>query len=302
MSSAVLTPPPSDPADEAARPPVAPPAAGRPVRRVTRIGGGRRPLIDVPELWRYRELLAQLVWRDVSVRFKQTILGVGWAVAQPLATMLVFAVFLGRMGRLGDGVEAYPLFVMAGVLPWAFFSSGVANAGNSVAGSIAGLLTKVYFPRLILPIAAFGTPLVDLLIASSLLGGLMLWYGVTGASVLALPLVVALLALSAAGIGILLSALIVAQRDFRYLLNFGMQLWMFATPCIYLPPESIGPTAQRWLPLNPAYGPILNFRQAVLGGPLDWYSLGVSAAVGGAMLAVGLWYFRRVEKAFADVI
>jgi lipopolysaccharide transport system permease protein len=296
MSSAVLTEP-SDPTDET--PAVAPEP---PARRITRIGGRRRPLVDLPELWQFRELLVRLVWRDVSVRFKQTILGIGWAVAQPLATMLVFAVFLGRMGRLGDGVAAYPLFVMAGVLPWAFFSSGVANAGNSVVGS-AGLLTKVYFPRLILPLAAFGTPLVDLAIASTLLAGLMAWYGMApGASVLALPLVIGLLTLAAAGIGVLLSALIVAQRDFRYLLNFGMQLWMFATPCIYLPPESIGPTAQRWLPLNPAYGPILNFRQAVLGGPIDWYSLGVSAAVSGAILWVGLWYFRRVEKAFADVI
>jgi len=275
----------------------------RPPRPITRIG--RKPtwqIVDFPELWAARELLFQLARRDVSVRFKQTIFGLAWAVVPALSTMIVFTVFLGRLGNLSQGNEQYPLFVLAGTLPWAFFSSAVAAAGNSLLNN-QGLVTKIYFPRLILPLAAFGTPFVDLLIGMGLLVALMGYFGVLpGLGLIVLPVIIAALFLAAAGVGILLSSLIVAQRDFRFMLGLGLQLWMFATPCIYLQPDSYGEQAKAWLPLNPAYGPILAFRQSVLGGPIDWYSLGVSAAVGSVLLFVGLWYFRRTERSFADVI
>src|SRR5262249_20732468 len=163
-----------------------------------------------------------------------------------------------------------------GVLPWTFFANAVTAAGNSVVAN-ERLVTKVYFPRIIVPLAATGAPLFDLAIGTALLGGVMGWYGIgPGWGMLLLPILVALLFLAAAGAGIFLSALIVAQRDFKFVLNFGVQLWMFATPCIYLGRASLGPLARELLPLNPAFGVILNFRQAVLGGPLDWYALGVS--------------------------
>jgi len=280
-----------------------PPAAPRPVRPITRIGPKPRwQIVNVAELWASRELLLQLARRDVSVRFKQTILGVGWAIVPAVSTMLVFAVFLGRLGNLGQGNEAYALFVLAGTLPWAFFSSAVAAAGNSLLAN-HGLVTKVYFPRLILPLAGFGTPLVDLAIGCLLLVPMMIWFGVApSVNLVVLPLAVLGLALAAAGVGILLSALIVAQRDFRFLLGLGLQLWMFATPCIYLNPDTFSDTARTWLPLNPAYGPVLAFRAAVLGGPIDFGALGTSVAVGTVILFIGLWYFRRTERSFADVI
>ncbi len=282
---------------------VAPIIDDRPPRPITRIG--RKPtwqIVDFPELWAARELLFQLARRDVSVRFKQTIFGLAWAVVPALSTMIVFTVFLGRLGNLSQGNEQYSLFVLAGTLPWAFFSAAVAAAGNSLLNN-QGLVTKIYFPRLILPLAAFGTPFVDLLIGMGLLVALMGYFQVLpGIGLLVLPVIIAALFLAAAGVGILLSSLIVAQRDFRFMLGLGLQLWMFATPCIYLQPDSYGETAKAWLPLNPAYGPILAFRQSVLGGPIDWYSLGVSAAVGSVLLFVGLWYFRRTERSFADVI
>ena len=273
------------------------------VRPVTKIGlKPRWQLVDLTELWRYRELLLLLARRDVSVRYKQTILGLGWAFAQPLATMLVFAVFMGKMGGLGKDIEHYALFVFAGVLPWTFFSNSVAAGGQSVVAN-ERLVTKVYFPRVIVPLSALGAPLFDLGIASGLLTLMMIYYGVVPDwNCLLLPVIVLQLLIAASGIGMFLSALIVAQRDFRFLLSFGVQLWMFATPCIYLDANTFSPTAQTWLPLNPAYGPILNFRATTLGQPIDWYALAVSGVVGLASLVVGLWYFRRTERSFADFV
>lgn len=259
-------------------------------------------LVDLRELWRFRELLFFLTWRDIKVRYKQTALGVGWSLLQPVGTMLVFVLFLGRMGGLSQGVENYPLFVLAGILPWTFFANGLTAAGNSVLQN-ERLVTKVYFPRLLVPLSAIGATLFDFLIALGLFMLLFLFYPVSvGAQVLLAPVCLLLLLISALGVGTLLAALIVAQRDFRYVLNFAVQLWMFATPAIYLAPEALGPAAQTWLPLNPAHGLILNFRQSLLGGPPDLYALGVSGAVGVALLGLGAAYFRRVEKTFADVI
>lgn len=259
-------------------------------------------LPDLRELWRYRELLFFLALRDIKVRYKQTVLGVAWAVAQPLTTMAVFALFIGRLAGVANGVENYPLFVFAGMVAWTFFGNTVSNAANSVVAN-ERLVTRIYFPRLVIPLATVGVGIFDLVIASLLLAALMVAYGVApGWSVLMLPMVVLMLAVAAAGVGILLSALIVAQRDFRYVLTFGVQLWMFATPSLYLPAESLGPTAQTYLPLNPAYGLVVAFRQAALGTAIDWYAFGVSSAVGVLLMLVGMTYFRRAERGFADWI
>ncbi len=260
-------------------------------------------LVDWRELWRYHELLFFLTWRDVKVRYKQTVLGAAWAVLQPLATMLVFAVFLGRMAGVSNQIEHYSLFVFAGMLPWTFFSNALSSAGSSVVGN-QNLVTKVYFPRLIIPMSAVGAGLVDFAVAFGVLAAMMPFYRVApGWGFLLLPPIVLLLVIAALGVGTLLAALTVAYRDFRYVVPFGVQLWMFATPCIYLDAAKVvGPRGELLLPLNPAYGLILNFRQAALGGSLDWYALLVSAAVSISMLLVGCFYFRRVERSFADII
>lgn len=260
-------------------------------------------IVDWRELWRYHELLFFLTWRDVKVRYKQTILGAAWAVLQPLATMIVFAVFLGRMAGVSDQIEHYSLFVFAGMLPWTFFANALSSAGNSVIGN-QNLVTKVYFPRLIIPMSAVSAGLVDFAVAFGVLVVMMPFYGVLpGWGFLLLPPIVVLLVIAALGIGTLLAALTVAFRDFRYIVPFSVQLWMFATPCIYLDAaQMIGSRGKLLLPLNPAYGLILNFRQAVLGGSLDWYALMVSASVSISILLLGCFYFRRVERSFADII
>jgi lipopolysaccharide transport system permease protein len=288
-------------------PPVPPPAAAAhpaddlPVTVIERRPGWH--LFDLAELWRYRELLYFLTWRDVKLRYKQTVLGAAWAVIQPLATMFVFSAFFGQMKEVTDRVAFYPLFVYAGMLPWAFFSNSLTSASQSVVNS-QSLVTKVYFPRLLIPLGAAGAHLVDFAVAFVMLLALMLTYGVLPGPglLLAAPLLV-LLVVAALGTGTFLAALTVEYRDFRFVVPFLVQLWLFATPCIYLPPNPAAPAWQAWLlPLNPAYGLILNFRQAVLGGGLDAYSLTVSAAVGTVAFVAGCLYFRRVERGFADVI
>lgn len=265
-------------------------------------------VVDWRELWRYHELLFFLAWRDVKVRYKQTALGAAWAVLQPLATMLVFTLFLGRMAGVATTAIPYPLFVFAAMLPWTFFAHAVSQAGNSVVGN-QNLVTKVYFPRLIIPMSAVGASLVDFAVGLGMLAVLTLGYSFGGYAVLPswqivfAPLLVLLMTIAALGAGTLLAALTVAYRDVRYAVQFGVQLWMFATPCIYLDPATaIGSKARLLLPLNPAYGLIHNFRQAMLGGPMDYYSLSVSAAVSVTLLLVGCLYFRRVERGFADII
>jgi lipopolysaccharide transport system permease protein len=259
--------------------------------------------LNLTELWRYRELLWFLVWRDVKVRYKQTVLGAAWAVVQPLATMLVFTVFLGRMAGAASDMATYPLFVFTGLLAWTFFAGAISSSGQSVVAN-QSLVTKVYFPRLILPMSAVGVGLVDLVIGLGVLGVMMLCYGVApGWGVLVLPVLTLLLVLAALGVGTLLSALTVAYRDFRHVVPFLVQLWMFATPAIYVQGTfSLGPTWEALLPLNPAQGLIANFRQAMLGGELDLYSAALSGSVGLVLLAAGCLYFRRVEKDFADII
>jgi lipopolysaccharide transport system permease protein len=260
-------------------------------------------VIDLRELWRYRELLYFLTLRDIKVRYKQTVLGAAWAILQPLATMLVFSLFFGRVAGNPSSNVPYPLFVLGGLVPWMFFSNAIAQAGQSVVGN-QNLVTKIYFPRLMIPMGAVAGGLVDLAISFAMLLLLMLWYGMTpGWSFVLVPFLTFGLVIATLGVGTLLSALTVTYRDFRYAVPFLVQFWMFATPCIYLQTSvSSSPGLIRLLPLNPTYGLIANLRQAMLGGPIELYSLAVSTAVSLLLLLVGCLYFRRVEREFADII
>jgi lipopolysaccharide transport system permease protein len=261
------------------------------------------PLVDLGELWRYRELLVFLAWRDVKVRYKQTVLGAAWAILQPLATMIVFTLMLGRVAGAADATVPYPLFVLAGLLPWLFFASAMTAAALSIVGN-QNLVTKVYFPRLLIPMSAVGASAVDFVIAVGMLLTLMLGYSFVPAwsVVAALPIMLGLL-LAAIGIGALLSALTVVYRDFRHVVPFMVQLWMFATPAIYLQADQQfqGP-ARLLLALNPAQGYIANFRAAVLGTACDMPALVISSLVTVGLVLAGCAYFRRVEQSFADII
>jgi lipopolysaccharide transport system permease protein len=258
--------------------------------------------LDFRELWRYRELLYFLTWRDVKVRYKQTALGAAWAILQPVLTMVVFSLFFGRLAGLGEKTDLpYPIYVYAGLLPWQFFAGSVANCGASLVGS-ANLITKVYFPRLVIPLAAVGAALVDLGVAFLVLVGMMAWYGIAlTPQLLLLPLCLLGAVLAAAGVGTLLAALTVAYRDFRYVVPFLVQIWMFVTPVIY--PTSIVPERWRWLfALNPMAGIIDGFRAALLGAPVQPGPLALSLAVALALFGAGAAYFQKVEESFADVI
>ena len=261
-------------------------------------------LLNLRELWEFRDLLYFLVWRDVKVRYKQTLLGAAWAVLQPLLMMVVFTIFFGRLASVSSAGLPYPLFAYAGLLPWFFFAGAVGSAGNSVVGS-ERLITKVYFPRPAVPFGAVGAGVVDFGIALGLLVLLMAWHGVApGLTVLLLPVVFAALLLAALGVGTLLAALNVRYRDFRYVIPFLLQVWMFATPAVYmqLPPSADDSWLALALALNPLTGLIATFRACALGLPVPWgpFGLGASAAV--VMFLVGCLYFRKVEDSFADVI
>jgi lipopolysaccharide transport system permease protein len=258
--------------------------------------------LQLGDLWAYRELLYFLTWRDIKVRYKQTILGAAWAIIQPLCTMLIFTLFFGKLAGLpSDGVP-YPIFAYAGLLPWTFFSNAVINSGNSLVGS-SNLITKVYFPRMIIPGAAVGAGLVDFAIAFVVLIALMIYYGVVLTwSVLALPLLVALTALLALGVGLWMSALNVKYRDIRYALPFLIQLWMFASPVIY--PASLMPEKWRWvLWFNPLTGIIEGYRASLLGRTqFNWTALSVSFTITLLLLVYSAYAFRRMEKTFADIV
>lgn len=263
-------------------------------------------LADFREMWRFRELFYYLTLRDIKLRYKQTVLGVGWSVFQPIATILVFVVFIGILGKAKGGMEQgeYLLFVIAGVLPWTFFATAVTNAGNSLVGN-ERLVSRTYFPRLALPAANVFAALFDFTICLVLLAVTLACFGVAPTwQLLLLPVVVGVLVILATAFGVLLSALIAAQRDFRFLLNFGVQLWMFATPCIYLPEDAYGPTARQWLVLNPVFGLVVNFRAAVLGDgyPPDFAALGLSVALAAVLFVIALVYFKRVDRTLADTI
>lgn len=260
--------------------------------------------VNVRELWRFRELLYFLIWRDVKVRYKQTVLGVAWAILQPAMMMVVFTIFFGRLAGMSAGPDDhYCLFVLAALLPWTFFSTAIANAGNSVIGS-ERLITKIYFPRLAIPFASVGAAVFDFLVACSLLAIMMAFYGVSLTPQLLLaPVIFAVILLAALGLGTLLAALNVAYRDFRYVVPFLLQIGMFATPTIYTQPSiDNSHTVQILLLMNPMTSLIAGFRACVLGGNIPWASMGVAVGTVLVFFVVGCFYFRRVEDSFADII
>ncbi len=266
----------------------------------TRLRPGVRP-IDLAELWRYRDLLWFLALRDVQVRYKQTALGAMWAILQPLIMMVVFSVVFGRMMGVGNRIDVpYPIFAYAGLLPWTFFAGSVVAASNSLVAN-AGMLRKIYFPRIMLPLAAMGAPMVDFAIAFVVLIGLMVWYGIgLNASLLLLPLIIASIIIAALGVGIGMAALTVTYRDFRHIVPYMVQVWLFLTPVIY--PVKIASDYQWLVNLNPMAGPISALRAAVLGQPIDLAGWLVSFGVACGMLAMGLRQFTRREHAFADLV
>jgi len=256
--------------------------------------------LGLAELWAYRELLYFLAWRDVKVRYKQTALGAAWAILQPLATMAVFSVFFGRLAKVPSDGLPYPLFTFAALVPWTLFANALGQSSNSLVGN-ANLIKKVYFPRLVIPIAATLGGLVDFALELAVLGGMIAVYGVEVSARAAWLAPLALLAVvTSLGAGLWLSALNVEFRDVRYVLPFLTQFWLFATPVAY-PSSLLGEPWHTLYGLNPMAGVVEGFRWALLGagtrpGPL----IAVSAAAAVVMLVSGAYYFRRMERTFAD--
>lgn len=254
------------------------------------------------ELWAYRELLYFLVWRDIKVRYKQTVLGAAWAVIQPFFTMVVFSIFFGRLAKIPSDGFPYPIFAYCALLPWQLFAHALTQSGNSLVAN-QNLITKVYFPRLVIPLAAVLGGVVDFALALMVLGGMMAYYGISPSpAVLTLPLFLLLALATALGVGLWLSALNVQYRDVRYTLPFLTQVWLFATPIAY--PSSLLPERWRTLyGLNPMAGVVEGFRWALLGsatapGPMVLVSGGVVVL----LLIAGLYYFRHLERNFADLV
>lgn len=253
------------------------------------------------EIWRFRELLYFLTWRDIKLRYKQTALGAAWAIIQPLFAMLLFTLFFGKLARIPSDDIPYPLFAYAGLLPWTFFANAVTGSSNSLIGS-STLITKVYFPRVIIPVAPVAAGLLDLVIAFVLLVPLIIYYGIQPSlSLLLLPIFILLTTLLAIGIGLWSAALNVKYRDVRYALPFLIQLWLFASPVIY--PLSMIPQKWRWfLMLNPMTGFIEGFRSSLFGRPFDMAAIVIGVAVTLLILLFAILTFRRFEDSFADVI
>jgi lipopolysaccharide transport system permease protein len=263
---------------------------------------GRWVSLRLAEIWEYRELLYFLIWREIKVRYKQTALGVSWAIIQPFFTMVVFSVFFGWLAKVPSDGLPYPVFAYAALLPWQLFAFALGESSNSVVAN-QRLITKVYFPRLIMPLAAVCVGLADFLVAFGVLIAMMIYYRLTPTTaVWTLPIWVLLAVVTALAIGLWLSALNVRYRDVRYTLPFVTQLWLYATPVAY--PSSVVP--ERWRPLyalNPMVGVVDGFRWALLGQTgRPGATVAVSAAVVLLLLVGGLWYFRRTERTFADIV
>jgi len=257
--------------------------------------------LDLWELWAYRELVLVLTMRDIKVRYKQTVLGAAWAILQPFMSMVVFTIFFGHLANMPSDGFPYPLFVYSALVPWTFFANAIATSSNSLVGS-AHLISKVYFPRLIIPLSAVGVGIVDFAIACSILLGMMIYYGVGWSfNLLVTPILLLATMFTALGVGTFLSALTVSYRDFRYVVPFMVQLWMFVTPVVY--PASLIPAQWRWLfHLNPMSGLIEGSRAVFLGQAFDFFGLAISAGAAMILFFIGVMFFERFERRFADII
>jgi lipopolysaccharide transport system permease protein len=263
--------------------------------------GDRWAALNLRDLWEYRELFYFLMWRDIKVRYKQSFFGVAWAIIQPLFLMITFTFFFGQLVRVpSDGIP-YPIFIYAAVVPWTYFSNALTSSGNSLVGN-SNLITRVYFPRLLIPAASVCAGLVDFAIALLLFLGLMPYYEMTPSwKVLAVPALILLTTVLALAVGVWMAALNARYRDVRHALPFIIQLWMFSTPIIY--PMSIVPEELRWvLAINPLTGIIEGYRSALFDRPFDWPSLAFSTAVAVVSLVCFTYLFRRMEDSLADVI
>jgi lipopolysaccharide transport system permease protein len=259
------------------------------------------PSLQSKDLWAHRELLYFLAWRDLKLRYKQTLLGVVWALIQPLFPMIIVTLVFGTLAKMpSDGIP-YAVFIYAGLLPWTYFANAVGNSAGSVVGS-ANLVSKVYFPRMIIPASSILVALVDFCVASVLLLVLMAWYDLSGhAGLLVLPVLIILLTVLSLAVGMFFAALTVRYRDIRYALPFAIQVWMFATPVVF--PTSLVPSGWQWLlMLNPMTGIIDGFRSALFGRPFDWAALAASTAFTAVGILLAAYSFRRLERTFADVI
>jgi lipopolysaccharide transport system permease protein len=255
--------------------------------------------IDWKEMWSHRELLAFLIWRDISVRYKQTVLGPAWAVLQPLIMMVIFTVVFGQFARIDSEGFPYPIFVFAGLIPWALFSQGMPQAAVSLINQ-QQMLTKVYFPRLFVPIGAASVFVVDLLISLVMYGVLMFCYGVVPSwGSLWLVFLIPLTLIATLGIGVTLAALTVFYRDFKHLVGFLVQIMMYVTPVFY-PAKLVGTRWRLLLSLNPMFGIVNAYRSAILGTPWDFRTLGISTTSALLLLVFSFFYFRKTERRFAD--
>jgi lipopolysaccharide transport system permease protein len=258
--------------------------------------------LGLREVWRYRELLYFLVWRDIKIRYKQTLIGAMWAVFQPLLTILIFTIVFGYFVNVPSDGLPYPIFVFAALLPWTYFSEATSRSSGSLVGD-ANLLRKVYFPRLIIPLASVATPMVDFGLAFGLFIGMLLWYGMTPTTdAFLVPVFIFLAMMTALSVSLWLAALNVRYRDIRHTVPFLIQFWMYASPIVY--PASVVP--EKWrvvFALNPMTGVIEGFRWALLGSQSPDFSVMIaSATVVLLLLFGGLVFFRRMERTFADVV
>ncbi|MGH3136156.1 MAG: ABC transporter permease [Gaiellaceae bacterium] len=273
------------------------------VERLTVIKPAPRwPHLDLRELWHYRELLARLAWRDIAVRYKQTSIGVAWAILQPFLTMVVFTFVFGRFANFPSKGVPYPIFVYSALLPWTYFASSVALASSSLVSN-RGLVTKVYFPRILLPLAGVTVPIVDFMLALTVLFGMMVWFSVwPSVAIVLAPFFLAMALIAALGVALFLSAVNVRYRDVPYAIPFLMQIWLYLSGVVY----AISALPERWqwvLALNPMTTVISGFQWGVLGtAPPDLGKSLVGVAATAVFLVVGLWYFRRSEPRFADTI
>ena len=261
--------------------------------------------VDLAEMWRYRELLYFLVWRDIKAKHKQTVLGGSWAVLQPVISMVVFTVVFGNGLGVKSDPYPYPIFVYAGLLPWNFFAGGVSGSGDSLVGQ-ANLLTKIYFPRLFVPLSTIGSRMVNFSLSFVIYFALMAWYWDQmpthpGLMLLLIPLLILLTIMTALGVGCVLSSLTVSYRDFRIIVPFLVQIWMFLSPVIY-PVTTMPEKYQSLMALNPMTGIIEGFRSALLNQPANWEALMISSGMAVGIFLFGLFYFRRTERRFADIV